>query len=70
MKKPAKSRPIAATISPAPKPVPNSSGIKITALETVIPDDLMPGLLLLRIHTDAGIIGHGETYYVPTRWPR
>lgn len=54
-----------ATISPAPKPVPNSSGIKITALETVIPDDIMPGLLLLRIHTDAGIIGHGETYYAP-----
>lgn len=54
-----------ATISPAPKPVPASSGIKITALETVIPDDIMPGLLLLRIHTDAGPIGHGETYYAP-----
>jgi L-alanine-DL-glutamate epimerase-like enolase superfamily enzyme len=25
----------------------------------------MPGLLLLRIHTDQGIIGHGETYYAP-----
>ena len=73
MKRPARSRaakvtpasPAAQTISPHPKPVPNSSGIRITALETVIPDDIMPGLLLLRIHTDAGVIGHGETYYAP-----
>ena len=48
------------------------SGPRITALETVIPHDVMPGLLALRIHTDAGtvrgtpVIGHGETYYVPT----
>jgi len=33
--------------------------------------EFMPGLMLLRIHTDATsadgkpIIGHGETYYVP-----
>ncbi len=46
-------------------------GPKITAIETVVPDDVMPGLLLLRIHTDAGtaggepLIGHGETYYIP-----
>ena len=45
---------------------------RITALETAIPHDVMPGLLALRIHTDAGtvggtpVIGHGETYYVPT----
>ncbi len=52
-------------ISPTPKPVPDSSGLKITAVETVIPNDIMPGLLLLRIHTDAGQIGHGETYYIP-----
>ena len=52
-------------ISPEPAPVPNSSGIRITALETVIPEQVMPGLLLLRIHTDAGLIGHGETYYAP-----
>ncbi|HYF36723.1 MAG TPA: mandelate racemase/muconate lactonizing enzyme family protein [Prosthecobacter sp.] len=57
--------PDAVTISPAPKAAPNSSGLKITALETVIPADIMPGLLLLRIHTDAGFIGHGETYYAP-----
>lgn len=65
MKKPAKTSKSVATISPSPKPAPNSSGIKITALETVIPDDIMPGLLLLRVHTDAGFIGHGETYYAP-----
>jgi galactonate dehydratase len=56
---------VAETISPEPVPVPVSSGIKVTALETVIPDDIMPGLLLLRIHTDTGLVGHGETYYVP-----
>lgn len=39
--------------------------LRITAVETVIPDDLMPGLLLVRIHTDSGLIGHGETYYAP-----
>ena len=44
---------------------------RIVAIETVIPHDLAAGLLLLRIHTDAGtidgepVIGHGETYYVP-----
>jgi galactonate dehydratase len=47
-------------------------GPRITALETVVPHEIMPGLLMLRIHTDAGtvagtpVIGHGETYYVPT----
>ncbi len=47
-------------------------GPRIVQLETVIPHDVMPGLLALRIHTDAGsvggvpVIGHGETYYIPT----
>ncbi|MHC4878830.1 MAG: mandelate racemase/muconate lactonizing enzyme family protein [Planctomycetota bacterium] len=46
-------------------------GPRITAIETVVPKALMPGLMLLRIHTDAGtaggdpVIGHGETYYIP-----
>ncbi|MCA9078380.1 MAG: mandelate racemase/muconate lactonizing enzyme family protein [Planctomycetaceae bacterium] len=46
-------------------------GPRITAIETLIPSDVMPGLLCLRIHTDAGtvdgepVIGHGETYYIP-----
>lgn len=51
--------------NPAPRAVPNSSGVKVTAIETVIPREVMPGLMLLRIHTDAGLIGCGETYYVP-----
>jgi len=38
---------------------------KITAIETVIPSGIMRNLILLRIHTDAGIIGCGETYYTP-----
>jgi galactonate dehydratase len=46
-------------------------GPRITAVETLIPKQIMPGLMLLRIHTDAGsvggveCIGHGETYYIP-----
>ncbi|MFW6060469.1 MAG: mandelate racemase/muconate lactonizing enzyme family protein [Phycisphaeraceae bacterium] len=38
---------------------------RITAIETVIPDNLMPALLLVRIHTERGHVGHGETYYAP-----
>jgi galactonate dehydratase len=47
------------------------NGPRIVAMETLIPDDLMPGLLILRLHTDGGtaqgepIVGHGETYYIP-----
>lgn len=47
-------------------------GPRIVRIETAIPHDVMPGLLALRIHTDAGtvggipVVGHGETYYVPT----
>jgi L-alanine-DL-glutamate epimerase-like enolase superfamily enzyme len=46
-------------------------GPRIVAIETLIPHDIMAGLMLLRIHTDAGtvdgqpVIGHGETYYIP-----
>lgn len=46
-------------------PTPVEPGIKITAVETSIPSDIMPGLLLVRICTDAGLLGHGETYYAP-----
>ncbi|MEZ6041937.1 MAG: mandelate racemase/muconate lactonizing enzyme family protein [Planctomycetaceae bacterium] len=48
------------------------NGPRITSIETAVPHDVMPGLLALRIHTDAGemnagpVIGHGETYYIPT----
>jgi L-alanine-DL-glutamate epimerase-like enolase superfamily enzyme len=47
-------------------------GPRIVQIETLIPHDIMPGLMTLRIHTDAGsvggvpVIGHGETYYIPT----
>ncbi len=47
------------------------SGPRIVAIETLIPHDIMAGLVLLRIHTDAGtvdgdpVIGHGESYYLP-----
>ena len=46
-------------------------GPRIVAIETLIPHDIMAGIMLLRIHTDAGtvggepVIGHGETYYIP-----
>ena len=38
---------------------------KITRIETVIPADIMPNLILVRIHTDDGLTGCGETYYTP-----
>jgi len=46
-------------------------GPRITAIETLIPHDRMAGLVLLRLHTDAGtvsgmpVMGHGESYYLP-----
>jgi galactonate dehydratase len=52
------------TAKPYLPPSPIDEGkVKITAIETVQPKDLFPGLLLVRIHTEDGIIGHGETYY-------
>jgi L-alanine-DL-glutamate epimerase-like enolase superfamily enzyme len=39
--------------------------VRITAIETSVPTNVMPGLMLLRVHTDAGLVGHGETYYAP-----
>lgn len=38
---------------------------KITTIETAIPNEIMSNLLLVRIHTDDGLIGCGETYYTP-----
>lgn len=46
-------------------------GPRITKIETAIAHEIMPGLMMLRIHTDAKnadgtpVIGHGETYYLP-----
>jgi len=38
---------------------------KITAIETTIPAGIMPNLVLVRIHTEDGRVGCGETYYTP-----
>ena len=38
---------------------------RITAIETAIPSGIMPSLVLVRIHTDDGLTGCGETYYTP-----
>ena len=38
---------------------------RITAIETAIPADIMPNLILVRVHTADGLIGCGETYYTP-----
>lgn len=45
-------------------------GPRIVAIETLVPHDIMPGLMTLRLHAESSDrsmwIGHGETYYVPT----
>lgn len=38
---------------------------RITAIETSIPSGIMPNLILVRIHTEDGRVGCGETYYTP-----
>jgi L-alanine-DL-glutamate epimerase-like enolase superfamily enzyme len=46
-------------------------GPRITKIETLIPHEIQPGLMMLRLHTSAvsadgtPVIGHGETYYIP-----
>lgn len=39
---------------------------KIVAIETATPHHIMTNLLLVRIHTDDGLVGCGETYYTPS----
>lgn len=46
------------------RPSPDDA-LTITAIETLVPRQIMSGLLLLRIHTDEGVIGHGESYIAP-----
>ena len=46
----------------SPSPI-DEGKVTVTAIESVQPLEFFPDLLLVRIHTDAGIIGHGETYY-------
>jgi L-alanine-DL-glutamate epimerase-like enolase superfamily enzyme len=38
---------------------------RIVAIETAVPAHIMPNLILLRIHTEDGFVGCGETYYTP-----
>ena len=38
---------------------------KIISIETAHPADIMPNLLLVRVTTADGFVGHGETYYTP-----
>lgn len=41
--------------------------MKLTRIETIHlgPDSAMPALLAVRVHTDGGLVGEGETYYMP-----
>ena len=41
--------------------------VKLTRIDTIHlgEDSAMPGLLLVRLHTDEGLVGEGETYYTP-----
>lgn len=39
------------------------AALRITAIETVIPPSFAPHLVLVRVHTDAGLIGHGESFF-------
>lgn len=56
------SQPSAPYLDPNPAGTPQ---VRVTAVETVILENRFPGLIFLRLHTDAGYIGHGETYYAP-----
>ena len=47
-----------------PVPVPGAA-LRIARIETCRPKDLFPGLVLCRVHTDQGLIGCGESYYIP-----
>ena len=52
------------TNKPYLPPSPLDAGkVTITAIESVQVLEFFPDLLLVRIHTDEGIVGHGETYY-------
>lgn len=41
--------------------------MKIVAIETIVPGELshLPALVFVRVHTDSGLVGCGETYYTP-----
>lgn len=46
-------------------PMPLPSGQKIVSVETCVPEDIKTGLVLVRIRTEDGIEGFGETAYGP-----
>lgn len=46
-------------------PAPLADSDPIVSIETCVPREIMPGLLLIRIRTAAGVEGFGETYYGP-----
>lgn len=41
--------------------------MNIVGIETILPGDQspLPEIVFVRVYTDAGVIGHGETYYTP-----
>jgi galactonate dehydratase len=41
--------------------------MKIVAMETIVPGQMshLPSLMFVRVHTDSGLVGCGETYYTP-----
>ena len=41
-----------------PSPI-DEGKVTVTAIETLQPLGIFPDLLLVRVHTDAGIVGHG-----------
>ncbi len=47
-----------------PVPLDNIT-VTITSIETSRPLDIFPNLVLCRVHTDQGIVGCGESYYLP-----
>ena len=47
-----------------PLPVPDTA-LRINRIETYRPTDLFRGLIFCRIHTDQGLVGCGESYYIP-----
>lgn len=42
-------------------PMPDAA-VRITAIETTVPPSYGTHLMMLRVHTDAGIMGHGESF--------
>lgn len=39
--------------------------MKIKKIETTMSQEVFPGMLLCRIETESGLVGYGESYYIP-----